>query len=118
MLDELLPGLFGGGPTHYQLVEEEGENGQPILRLLVDPALGEVDERSVREAFLDAIGAGPGVERLMAQQWRAGGLPRVERRAPLLGRTGKILHLHQSEASVALRDERHVSRSASGGSAR
>ena len=64
----------------------------------MDPALGQVDERSVREAFLDAIGAGPGVERLMAQQWRAGGLPRVERRAPLLGRTGKILHLHQRMA--------------------
>jgi hypothetical protein len=95
VLDELLPARFGGGPTHYQLVEDEEEDGQPILRLLIDPAVGGVDERAVRETVLDAIGAGSAAERLMALQWRAAGLPRVERHAPLAGRTGKILHLHR-----------------------
>ena len=95
VLDELLPARFGGGPTHYQLVEDESDDGQPILRLLVDPALGRVDAEAVRDAFLDAIGAGPGSARIMALHWRASGLPRVQRHVPVIGRTGKILHLHQ-----------------------
>ena len=36
VLEELLPSRFGGGPTHYQLLEEESEDGSPTLRLLVD----------------------------------------------------------------------------------
>jgi hypothetical protein len=107
VLDELLPARFGGGPTHYQLVEEEGEDGQPILQLLIDPALGRVDQRAAQETFLEAIGAGSGAERVMALQWRAAGLPRVERQVPLAGRTGKILHLHRRGGSRRLLDAGH-----------
>ena len=40
VLDEVLPARFGGEPTHYQLVEDEGPDGQPRLRLLVHPLVG------------------------------------------------------------------------------
>jgi hypothetical protein len=96
VLDEILPARCGGGPTHYQLVEEEGDGGEPLLRLLVHPDAGAVDGEAVRAAFLEAIGRGPAIHRVMALQWRAGGLPRVERRPPLVGRTGKVLHLHRA----------------------
>jgi phenylacetate-coenzyme A ligase PaaK-like adenylate-forming protein len=93
ILDELLPARYGGGPTHYQLVEEEGDEGEPILRLLIHPDVGPLDGEAVRETFLEAIGRGPTVHRAMAMQWRAAGLLRVERRPPLVGRTGKVLHV-------------------------
>jgi hypothetical protein len=96
VLEEVLPARFGGGPTHYQLVEDEGPGGRPLLRLLVHPAVGPVDVDALADAFLAAIGAGPGPARLMELFWRDAGVLRVERATPRLTATGKILHLHQT----------------------
>ncbi len=96
VLEVILPGRFGGSPTDYQLVEEEGRDGQPRLSLLVHPSVGPLDTSAVADAFLSAIGGGSGAERVMALHWRDAGLLRVERRAPLVTASGKILHLHQS----------------------
>jgi hypothetical protein len=95
VLEETLPRRFGGGPTDYQLVEEESTDGRLHMRLLVHPALGPVDERGIVETFLTAIGEGSGVERLVELQWRQAGVPVVERRAPRAAASGKIRHLDQ-----------------------
>jgi hypothetical protein len=93
ILEEVLPRRFGGGPTDYQLVEEVTDDGQPKVRLLVHPRVGELDPATVASAFLDAL-AGPSVPRqLMAGQWRAGGYLGIERRAPLATTSGKIHHV-------------------------
>jgi hypothetical protein len=94
VLEEELPARFGGGPTHYQLVEDEDADGEPGLRLLVHPAVGPLSPEAVAEAFLAAIGAGRGAGRVMSLAWRDARLLRVERRAPLATASGKILHLH------------------------
>ncbi len=94
VLEEVLPARFGGGPTDYQLVEELTPEGRPPLRLLVHPAVGPLDENVVIDTFLKAIGQGPGVERVMELAWRTADLLRVERRAPLVTPSGKVLHLH------------------------
>ena len=60
VLEETLPARFGGGPTHYQLVEDAAEDGLPRLRLLVHPEVGPVDPAQVTAAFLDAIAPGSG----------------------------------------------------------
>jgi hypothetical protein len=103
VLEEVLPTRFGGAPTDYQLVEEEGNEGQPRVRLLVHPAVGPLDSQAVATAFLNAIGAGSGAEHMMGLVWREGGLLHVERRAPLITASGKIQHLHagQPDASGA-----------------
>jgi hypothetical protein len=93
ILDEMLPARFGGGPTHYQVLEEQDASGQPRLRLLVDPALGPLDPDAVAEAFLVAVSRGSGIERITAMTWRAGGFVTVERRSPESRRGDKILHL-------------------------
>jgi len=95
VLEETLPARFGGGPADYQLVEDEGDDGQPCLRLLVHPVVGPLDAHVVAEAFLQAIGSGTGAERVMAIQWRTARLLRVERRPPRATLAGKILHLHR-----------------------
>jgi hypothetical protein len=95
VLEETLPARFGGGPTDYQLVEEEAADGRPRLRLLVHPALGPLDAAAVAETFLRSVGEGSGVERLVELQWRQAGLPVVERRPPRAAASGKIRHLDQ-----------------------
>ena len=94
VLEEDLPARFGGSATDYQLLEDETEDGQPILRLLVHPKLGPLDTNAVAEVFLSTIGSGSPVERMMEFMWRDASLLRVERQVPLTTRSGKILHLH------------------------
>lgn len=104
VLEEVLPARFGGGPTDYQLVEEDGTHGQPRLRLLVHPAVGPLDADALIEAFLAEIGSGAGAERVMAIQWRTARLLQVERTPPRATASGKILHLHR-ESQPAPRPE-------------
>ncbi len=94
VLEEVLPRRFGGAPTDYQLLEEEDKDGNPRLKLLVDPSVISLDQNEVRDAFLDAIGAGSGAERVMGLLWRDARILTVERRHPLTTPAGKILHLH------------------------
>jgi hypothetical protein len=94
VLEHVLPARFGGGPTDYQLLEDETAGGEPLVRLLVNPTVGPLDDDRVAAAFLDAIGTGSGAERIMGTVWRNGKLMRVERGAPLAAASGKILHLH------------------------
>lgn len=101
VLDEVLPARFGGGPTDYQLIEAETEDGRPRVRLLVHPRVGELDAEAVADAFLTAIGSHSEGERLMELQWRQERVLRVERLAPRTTRTGKILHLHLDRRASA-----------------
>jgi hypothetical protein len=94
VLEQVLPARFGGGPTDYQLVEEEGPQGRPRLRLLVHPALGPLDPKALVETFLEGIGGGVGIERLMGLVWREAGLVEVDRQPPRVTASGKILHVH------------------------
>jgi hypothetical protein len=111
ILDEVLPARFGGTPTDYQLIEEEGPAGRPCLRLLVSPSVGPADGASVASAFLDALGAGDGVDRVMGLVWREGGFLGVERQSPRTTPAGKILHVHvgarngRSAADVRQRED-------------
>ena len=95
VLERVLPGRFGGGPTDYQLVEDVAPDGRSRLRLFVHPAVGPLDVRQVAATFLAAIGPGSGVERVMSLLWREAGVVNVERRVPMVTPAGKILHLHQ-----------------------
>ncbi|MEW5900600.1 MAG: hypothetical protein AB1715_03960 [Acidobacteriota bacterium] len=91
IVDEVLPQLFGGGPTSYQLLEEDDGQGRPELRLLIHPDVGPVDPKRAVEAFLAALCPGDGVERVMGFLWRDARLIRVERRPPFPTASGKIL---------------------------
>lgn len=51
--------------------------------------------------FLAAIGARPGAARMVERIWRDAGLLRVERRVPIVGASGKVLHCHVEGRSAA-----------------
>lgn len=93
-LETVLPSRFGGSGADYQLVEEEDTAGRPGLVLFVSPRVGPVDPRAVAAAFLDHVGAGGSAARVAALLWRDTGVFRVEVRAPIGERSGKVLHCH------------------------
>ena len=93
LVEHELPARFGGGPTDYQLVEDE-HGGLPRVRLLVSPRVGEVDERSVLDEALAGLAEGAGYRAMMAGVWRDGATLTVERAEPLQTAAGKILPFH------------------------
>jgi hypothetical protein len=103
VVEQELPAHFGGGPTDYQVVDEENADGTPGVRLLVHPRLGPLDDEAVRRAFLEGIGWGSGVEHVMALAWHDAGLPTICRRPPEATPGGKIqhVHLHRGERAEA-----------------
>jgi hypothetical protein len=85
-LDETLPDRFGGD---YQLVEDEGANGERRLRLLVHPGIGPVDPRAVAEVFGSVL-----------DRWPASGPLALERHVPLATKVGKVLHIHRTRGGL------------------
>ncbi len=93
VLEEVLPAAFGGGPTDYQLVEEEGPGGDPCLRLLVSPIIGQVDTRIVRDTFLQAISRGDEAYKLMSRMVQEADYLKVESAYPRITTGGKVLQV-------------------------
>jgi hypothetical protein len=94
MLEVVLPARFGGGPTDYQLVEEEDSNGIVRLRLLVSPKVGTVDEARLGATFLAELSRDGGPSRTGAATWEKAGTLRIERCEPIATAAGKILPFH------------------------
>ena len=93
LLEEVLPGTFGGSPADYQLVEEE-QNGLSKVSIVVNPRVGAVDETALVETALAFLGKHSAGHGLMAQFWEEGLTLRVVRREPYATAAGKILPLH------------------------
>jgi hypothetical protein len=93
VLETALPARFGGGPVDYQFVETE-EGGQTVLKLMVAPTVGSVNERDVVDFTLRELERRTKAGRIMTDIWRDASLLRVERAAPHTTRTNKIQPLH------------------------
>jgi hypothetical protein len=91
LLEETLPARFGGHATDYQLVEEE-RGGLTKVNVVVDPAVGPLDEAELVGTVLSTLRSNPDL-RLMAESWRAADAMRVLRREPYV-QASKILPLH------------------------
>jgi hypothetical protein len=94
VLEEVLPQRFGGAPTDYQLLEKEDADGVPRLHLLIRPSLGPIDEAEAARVFLDGLNTDSGASVIMGLTWEKAGILRIERQAPHMTASGKILHLH------------------------
>ncbi|MCJ7610944.1 MAG: hypothetical protein MUP19_01665, partial [Candidatus Aminicenantes bacterium] len=69
-------------------------DGSPVVKLLIHPKLGELDERRVVSEFLREVGRAGRAQAIMGRAWDEAGLVRVERSIPRTTLSGKILHLH------------------------
>lgn len=110
ILEEVLPARFGGGPTDYQLVEEEAPDGRPLVRLLIHPRVSPPNLDAVGQTFLDAISSGSNAGRVMGIVWRDAQLLRVECRPPIATASGKILHLRALQRRDLAAPRRYSSR--------
>ena len=100
VLEEELPGLFGGSAGDYQLIERESQDGAPALTLVIHPRVGELDDRKVIDSFLRAIGRDSPITETMSMLWKKSSFVGVQRSAPIGTKAGKVLHLH-SERQLA-----------------
>ena len=91
VLEDALPSRFGGAPTDYQLLEEDGPDGLTRYRLLVSPEAGSPDEQAVAAVFLAELARLRPAYRFMVDQWVQVGALAVERRRPLPSPRGKLL---------------------------
>jgi hypothetical protein len=90
LLEEVLPERFGGGPTDYQLVEEE-VGSLPRVSLVVRPSVGEVDEAALLATVYDTLES---YSAIGAVEWRQSDTLRVVRRDPFEKPSAKIMPLH------------------------
>ena len=93
VLESALPQRFGGGPTDYQFVETEIE-GQTIVKLVIAPSVGPVDDRQVVEFVLEELSRRTRAGRMQTQVWRDSDMLRIERAKPYLTPAAKIQPLH------------------------
>ena len=91
LLEETLPGRFGGEATDYQLVEEEDHEGFTRLTVLAHPRLGPLDEEAVLDTVYTLLA---GIKPRDAKVWREAGTLRLRRAPPLLTPAGKFMPLH------------------------
>lgn len=94
IIEEVLPGQFGGSSADYQMVEEEDERGYTSLSVLVSPEVGEIDGSRLVKTVLAELSKGNDTQRLMAEMWSQGGVLQVKRRPPFVTAAGKLLPLH------------------------
>ncbi len=91
VLEQVLPGRFGGRSTDYQAVEAEDEDGTSRLYLYVDPGVGHLDDERVRSAFLEELARDGGFARMEARYWQKARTVIVRRQPPIATAAGKIL---------------------------
>jgi len=96
LLETHLPDEFGGGTGDYQILEEESGDGKTYVTLLVDPAVGAIDEQRLLERFAAAIASKSPQHRFAAELWQTSGTFRVRRQVPMASARGKILPLRMA----------------------
>ena len=86
---EVLPTSYGGGPTDYQLVEEE-VGATTHVSVLVSPRVGEIDEDALVRTVLNHLGGHSRGHRMMAGHLEQEGALRVLRQEPHATAVAKI----------------------------
>jgi hypothetical protein len=93
ILEQVLPGKYGGASTDYQLIEEEDEKGQTCLYLIISPTVGTVDNRAAINTVLDELRRNAYGGKLAAGFWSQVNTLKVKRIHPLSS-SGKIATMH------------------------
>jgi hypothetical protein len=100
LLEKTFPAEFGGSPGDYQLVEEEGRNGQTLVTLLVHPQVGGLDEERLLGRLRSELSKESRNHRFITGVWDNAGTLSVKRKMPYATSRGKILPLHVGSSSI------------------
>lgn len=99
ILEEVLPGRFGGSSLDYQLLEEEDEQGFTRLCLSISPRLGDMDEQAVIDTVLESLRQSSVAADLAHHIWNQAKSLRIKRIEPISTARGKLMPLHLSQRS-------------------
>lgn len=93
ILEEVLPCKYGGSPTDYQLLEEEGNRGETLLSLVISHRVGEIDDEEVIATVLHELRKNISGGKLAAGLWSKAKTLQVKRMEPI-ALFGKVVTLH------------------------
>ena len=98
LVEEVLPGRFGGAATDYQFREESGQHNLPRVSIIVSPRVGAVANDKVIAQVTSFLGTRSRGDRRMAESWLESGTLRVVRGEPEVLSTGKTppLRVHRT----------------------
>ena len=94
ILEDVLPGRFGGSALDYQLIEEEDSEGFTHVSLIVSPEIPIADESQIVSAVLEAMSTESLGAEAARQIWSQTGTLQVRRERPFLTARGKLLPLY------------------------
>lgn len=101
ILEDVLPGRFGGSHLDYQIVEEEDERGFTRLTLIVAPHLQLPDDAVVVDAVHGALARRGGGAEMSRGLWSQAATLRVRREAPRVSSRGKWIPLRVERNAAA-----------------
>jgi hypothetical protein len=93
IIEEVLPGRFGGSVTDYQILEVE-ENGVSGLNLLISPNIDGVNTEKVLETLQFELGAMEMESGLSVDMMEKVRTIRIKREYPKHTKVGKIFNFH------------------------
>lgn len=93
IIEDVLPGRFGGSPLDYQLLEEEDTEGFTRLSLVISPRVSIPDERTVVESVMQALAESSGSAAVAQTVWQQAGTLQVKRIEPVWTARGKLMPL-------------------------
>ena len=99
LLEKTFPAEFGGGPSDYQLVEEEDGAGQTRLTLVVHPRVENLNEKKLLARLMQALAQESRANEFQLAVWKDSGTLRIRRELPLASARGKISPLFSSRSS-------------------
>ena len=100
ILEEVLPGRFGGSALDYQLMEEEDDRGFTRLSIVVSPKVRLADERQIVDTVIEALGHGEADAVISKRMWEQAGTIQVKRMEPVWTKRGKLLPLHITQRAA------------------
>ncbi|MDO8283302.1 MAG: hypothetical protein Q7U10_11895 [Thermodesulfovibrionia bacterium] len=93
ILEEVLPGRFGGSPLDYQLIEEEDRDGFTRVILIISPKVKINDEDEVIDAVLGFMKKSSLMADSARSIWSQAHTLRVRREEPRWTERGKLMSL-------------------------
>ncbi|HUQ20784.1 MAG TPA: hypothetical protein VM099_14300 [Gemmatimonadaceae bacterium] len=93
VLDQFLPGRYGGSALDYQFAEEEDSRGFTRIIIRVAPHIVVPDERKMIEFVLDSLRQLGGGAAVAEAAWRRANTLAIRREIPAMTSRGKLLPL-------------------------
>lgn len=98
VLEDVLPGRFGGSVLDYQLLEREDAQGMTRVFLVVSPRITLADEQAPARVLLEAFRASGARGDSAGSVWEQAGTLRVLRQEPTPTARGKLMPLHRERS--------------------